>query len=98
MEQLISSNPLLKGYLSDTSSKLNGSISSPSGISGSITAGDGQLHDIYNGETEVNPSTKSDKVLLTKDKLLVEDIRVKKIEYVETSNLSNGVTVYIGVD
>lgn len=98
MEPLVSTTQSLKGYLSDTHTKLNGYISSSSGISGSISAGDGPIHDTYNGETEINPSTKSDKILLTKDKILNEDIRVKKIEYVETSNLSNGVTVYIGVD
>ena len=53
---------------------------------------------VYDGEYEVSPSTKKDTILETKNKTLTTDLIVKKIQYVETSNVANGKTIYIGED
>ncbi len=51
--------------------------------------------DIYDGEYVVEPSARSDIVLETKNKALLDDVTVNKIYYAETSNPANGKTVYI---
>ena len=44
----------------------------------------------------VTPHTKNEKILDTSQKIMTDDVRVLKIPYFETSNLSDGSTVYIG--
>ena len=53
-------------------------------------------YDIYTGEYVVTPHTKNEKILDTSQKIMTDDVRVLKIPYFETSNLSDGYTVYIG--
>lgn len=49
----------------------------------------------YKGSYEVTPAV-DDQTLLTKNRLMMEDLKVKAIPYYETSNLQNGKTIYIG--
>ena len=50
---------------------------------------------VYDGDYVVTPDTEDDIYLYTNDKLMKNDVTVKKIPYYETSNVS-GYTVYIG--
>lgn len=56
-----------------------------------------QIGEEYEGEYIVVPSTRDEQTLLTKNKLMAEDVTVRRIPYYETSNLY-GKTVYIGED
>lgn len=53
-------------------------------------------YDWYEGIYTVIPSTKAAKTLTTKYKLMRDNVKVEKVPYYETSNLSGGHTVYIG--
>lgn len=61
----------------------------------SVYTGESQKES-YDGEYSVTPSTDEDVVLKTKDKIMSDDLTVKKIPYEMTSNDSEGITVYIG--
>ena len=50
----------------------------------------------YHGTYEAVSKAFEDSYLETKNKRLRDNIHVKEIPYYETSNLSDGVTVYIG--
>jgi len=50
----------------------------------------------YNGEYEVTPRVDKDTTLLTAKKIMRRNVVVKQIPYYETSNESDGATVYIG--
>ena len=50
----------------------------------------------YKGPYEVVSDLFEDTIVNTKDKYLSSDITLKKIAFVETSNESDGITVYIG--
>lgn len=50
----------------------------------------------YTGSYEAVSKAFEDSYLETKNKRLRDNIHVKEIPYYETSNLSDGVTVYIG--
>lgn len=54
-----------------------------------------QKVDVYSGPTTVTPSSYFDQELLTKNKLVKENITVKPTPYYETTN-ETGKTVYIG--
>lgn len=54
-----------------------------------------QQVDIYEGSTTVTPSSYFDQELLTKNKLVKENITVKPTPYYETTN-ETGKTIYIG--
>lgn len=51
---------------------------------------------VYSGDYEVVSKANEDSYLETKNKKLTDNIHVKEIPYFETTNLSNGLTVYIG--
>lgn len=53
---------------------------------------------IYEGATVVTPQASHEVVLETAQKLLREDITVKKIPYYEVSNDSGGTTIYIATE
>ena len=55
----------------------------------------GTMHTVYSGEYEVVPSAFNTQVLPTANKVLKKDVTVQKVPYFETSNVQNGVTVYI---
>ena len=50
--------------------------------------------DFYIGNYEVTPKAE-EQVLNTKDKIMVDDVTVKKVPYYETENDEGGLTVYI---
>lgn len=52
-------------------------------------------YNAYSGEYEVVPSAFDAQTLPTANKVLKKDITIQKIPYFETSNLQDGVTVYI---
>lgn len=51
----------------------------------------------YEGAYQVTPRVNT-QVLPTAQKLMADDVTVKAIPYYETSNLSDGETVYIGTE
>lgn len=71
----------------DGKSKVNTQI-----LSGVIRSTDSEK---YSGEYEVVPKAQEDVVLGTKQKLMTDNVTVKKIPYSETSNIY-GKTVLIG--
>lgn len=87
----------VRGSLS-TQSTLKGSVSTPgSSIKGQLSSGT-LMPDEYKGEYEVTSDTHETQVLNTAKKYLKDDIVVKPVPYSETTNPSDGLTVYIGKD
>lgn len=78
--------------------RISGSISGEPTLSGSLSIATSQEHEVYSGSYEVTPSINDDQILDTAHKVLSDDIVVNKVPYFETSNNSNGKTVYIGKD
>ncbi len=76
----------LYGTLSATSATLHGTLSARSVIGA----------EIYDGEYTVHSEAHAVQTLPTANKQLVKNIIVEKIPYFETSNLSDGITAYIG--
>lgn len=86
---------------------LSGGLSSPSKLTGQITGISeiigGHISDDllaahkYDGSYTVFPR-KVDQVLPTSDKLMVDDLEIKAINYSETSNPAGGETVNIGYE
>lgn len=74
----------LHGTLSATSATLHGTLSGVVGV------------EIYDGEYVVHSEAHEVQVLPTANKQLEKNITVEKIPYYETSNLSDGITIYIG--
>lgn len=83
---------LIEGYLQNKDI-IKGSLNSKSQISGSIKVPFTQNYDTYDGITEVVPAFK-EQILLTKQKLLRNNIKVKEILTYEVSN-SCGTTFII---
>lgn len=50
----------------------------------------------YTGEYEVTPDVLGEQVLKTANKYLAKDIVINPVPYSETTNASDGITVYIG--
>ncbi len=51
----------------------------------------------YEGEYEITPD-QSEHIMLTKGKLMHNNMKIHEISYYEVSNLSGGITVTIGGD
>lgn len=74
-------------------------LESTKDIRGDISCGINRIvetAEVYDGTYEVVSQAHADSYLATKDKTLTDNIHVKEIPYYETSNLSDGLTVYIG--
>lgn len=88
------------GVLSGTLSgerTIDGRLSAVNSLKGSLSpGGTAQVLEEYTGEYTVVPSTDITQVLATANKLLTDDITVEVIRYVETDNLQDGKTVFIG--
>ena len=54
--------------------------------------------DPYEGAYEVTPKAWKEQILPTKDKIMAEDVTVFKVPYYETSNIFDGLTVFIAED
>lgn len=76
----------LHGTLSATSATLHGTLTARSVINA----------EIYDGEYVVHSEAHEVQILPTAHKQLTKNITVEKIPYFETSNLSDGITAYIG--
>lgn len=76
----------LHGTLTATSATLHGTLSARSVIGA----------EIYDGEYTVHSEAHEVQTLPTANKQLTKNIIVEKIPYYETSNLSDGITIYIG--
>lgn len=74
-------------------SELTGSISAIGSLIGKTSVPNDYVK--YDGDYEVTPLANREVVLETKDKLLIDDILVKKIPRYDVSNESGGTTVYI---
>ncbi len=76
-------------------------------LHGTLTAAKGELHgtlsagtvvgaELYDGAYTVHSEAHEVQILPTANKQLTKNITVEKIPYFETSNLSDGITAYIG--
>nr|DAK02788.1 MAG TPA: hypothetical protein [Caudoviricetes sp.] len=74
------------GTLTATSATLHGTLSARTVIGA----------DIYDGAYTVHSEAHEVQILPTANKQLTKNITVEKIPYFETSNLSDGITAYIG--
>ena len=72
---------------------LSGSLSCSGGLSGKVSLPTN--FERYNGDYEVTPDAFNAQTLPTANKLLTQDVVVKKVPYYETSNIQQGITVYI---
>ena len=84
--KILSTNSILTGDIASQELTLQGTLTLPS-ISAS--------GDTYEGSYHVIPLAHSSQTLETKGLLMLGDVVVSKIPYWETSNSSNGYTVYI---
>lgn len=82
----------LSGHISSECT-LSGSLSCNGSLSGKISMG--TTYPPYSGDYEVTPNAFNAQVLPTANKLLMQDVIVQKIPYYETSNVQEGITVYI---
>lgn len=94
MSDIKVSETSLTGIIS-SESNLSGKLSVIPSLSGTISSGSNN-GSIYDGEYEVTPDVTEAQMLPTAKKYLTNDIVVNKVPYSETSNSSNGLTVYIG--
>ncbi len=62
---------------------------------GTITEISPSEYEPYLGEYVITPLAREDQVLATKNKRMLDDFTVLKVPYWETSNLEDGLTVYI---
>ncbi len=74
---------------------LTGSISNVCSLSGTISVAKGTDAQLYTGDYEVVPNAYRDSILPTAGKVLKDDIVIAKVPYYETSNSSDGITVFI---
>lgn len=82
--------------LSSSRAILSGTLSCRGGLSGTITIPAQYSHDPYVGDYEIAPNAYNTQTLPTANKLLKNDVVIKKVPYFETGNAQDGVTVYIG--
>lgn len=85
----------LVGNLSSNKT-MSGFINNACKIEGTISIGNGEVVDTYEGDYVVSPKIR-DQILETRNKKMLEDVVVEKVPYYETSNTS-GTTVYIGIE
>lgn len=93
--ELLSSNGLkqevehkLSGFLTLESGSVAGTVSVPE-----TSEDDAREH--YSGSYVVEPRADRDQYLQTRNKVMDDDMTIKKIAYSETSNASGGYTAYI---
>lgn len=88
--------------------RLHGTLTAAKGeLHGTLSPGRANLHgtlsartvigtELYEGAYAVHSAAHEVQELPTANKHLVKNITVEKIPYYETSNLSDGITIYIG--
>ena len=77
-----------------TAENVSGFISGSGNMTGTVAIGSGFVTDKYTGEYVVIPKADNEQILKTANKLMSDDVTVKKVPYFETSN-QYGETVYI---
>jgi hypothetical protein len=60
-----------------------------------VASGLGDRYEKYKGSYEITPRLEG-QVVETKDKVLLDDLRVKEIPIQRVSNIGGGTTIYIG--
>lgn len=83
---------VLNGVLNATAT-LKGTLVSSNELSGALSK-ESSSYPVYNGDYEVTPSSEA-QTLYTTNKVMADDVSIKKIPYFETSN-EYGKTIYIG--
>lgn len=78
--------------------EISGTVSSAGKISGFVATSSGGGSPPYTGEYDVTPNVQNDIVLYTRNKLMTENVLVRKIPQHEVSNVSGGKTLIIGGD
>lgn len=78
--------------------QISGTVSSKGKICGFVTASSGGGSPPYTGEYDVTPKVQNDIVLYTRNKLMTENVLVRKIPQHEVTNVSGGKTLIIGGD
>lgn len=75
---------------------LSGTLSCEGGLSGKVSIPSNyERYERYDGNYEAVPNAFNTQTLPTANKLLTQDVIVKKVPYYETSNIQQGITVYI---
>ena len=81
-----------------SSGSLQGTIIGRESLKGGVTIGTvigATEYPVYDGELSIVPSATEEQTLPTANKLLNEDITIKKIPYAEVTNSANGTTITI---
>lgn len=87
----------LHGTLTAAKGELHGTLSpSRANLHGTLSAVTVISVGLYEGAYTVHSAVHEAQELPTANKRLIKNITVEKIPYYETSNLSDGITVYIG--
>lgn len=87
----------LHGTLTAAKGELHGNLSPNKGnLHGTLSAGTVISAELYEGAYTVRSAVHEAQELPTANKHLIKNITVEKIPYYETSNLSDGITIYIG--
>lgn len=87
----------LHDTLTAAKGELHGNLSPNKGnLHGTLSAGTVISAEPYEGAYTVRSAVHEAQELPTANKHLVKNITVEKIPYYETSNLSDGITIYIG--
>lgn len=87
----------LQDVLTAAKGELHGTLSpGRANLHGTLSAGTVIGADIYDGAYTVHSEAHEVQILPTANKQLTKNITVEKIPYFETSNLSDGITAYIG--
>lgn len=86
----------LQGVLTAAKGELHGNLSPNKGNLHGMVSARSIGADIYDGAYTVHSEAHEVQVLPTANKQLLHNITVEKIPYYETSNLSDGITAYIG--
>lgn len=86
----------LQGILTASKCELHGKLSQNKGNLNGMLSARSIYAEIYDGAYSVHSKANEVQILPTANKQLTKNITVEKIPYFETSNLSDGITAYIG--
>ena len=87
----------LQDVLTAAKGELHGTLSpGRANLHGTLSAGTVIGVELYEGAYTVHSEAHEVQILPTANKQLTKNITVEKIPYFETSNLSDGITAYIG--
>ena len=77
---------------------VTGTLSSALALSATLTIPNAAGVNVYDGAYEVVPKAYEEQTLLTEGKIMANDVTVFKVPYYETSNIFDGLTVFIAED